>query len=77
VSLDNEVTRQQWIQAIADDHTSWVQVSDLRGFEGETVQRYGVKAVPQNFLIDPTGKTVASSLRGSMLLAVLANFIKL
>jgi len=76
ISLDNEATRQQWIQAIADDHTSGVQVSELRGFEGEIVQSYGVKAVPQNFLIDPTGKIVASSLRASMLLVVLANLIK-
>ncbi|RZJ58222.1 MAG: AhpC/TSA family protein [Hymenobacter sp.] len=76
VSLDDEKTRARWVQAIADDHTPWVQVSDLRGFESETARRYGVKAIPQNFLLDPSGKIVASNLRGNALATALAKFTK-
>lgn len=76
VSLDEEKTRQKWVQAIADDHMPWTQVSDLRGFDSETAQHYGVKAIPQNFLIDPSGKIVASNLRGDELVTTLAKFIK-
>lgn len=76
VSLDEEKTRQKWVQAIADDHMPWAQVSDLRGFASETAQQYGVKAIPQNFLVDPSGKIVASNLRGEELATTLAKFIK-
>lgn len=65
VLLDNEETRAQWVQAIADDHTLWVQVSELRGMESEAARRYGVHAIPENFLVDPSGKIVATNLRGT------------
>jgi peroxiredoxin len=76
VSLDDEKSREKWVKAIADDHMPWTQVSDLHGFASEIAERYGVKSIPQNFLIDPTGKIVASNLRGDELLAALARFIK-
>ena len=76
VSLDEEKTREKWVKAIADDHMPWTQVSDLHGFDSETAQQYGVKAIPQNFLVDPSGKIVASNLRGEELATTLAKFIK-
>jgi len=76
VSLDEEKTRAAWVKAIADDHMPWAQVSDLRGFDSAVAQQYGVKAIPQNFLVDPSGKIVASNLRGEELLTTLAKFIK-
>lgn len=76
VSLDEEKTRAAWVKAIADDHMPWAQVSDLRGFESAAAQQYGVKSIPQNFLVDPSGKIVASNLRGEELMATLAKFIK-
>ena len=76
VSLDDEKSREKWVKAIADDHMPWTQVSDLGGFSSTVAARYGVKSIPQNFLIDPTGKIVAANLRGEELLATLARFIK-
>jgi peroxiredoxin len=76
VSLDTEATRAQWLKAIADDQMPWVQVSDLGGFQGEVAQHYGVHAIPQNFLVDPNGNIVATSLHGSALLTTLATFLK-
>jgi len=76
VSLDRSGERDKWLKAIQDDHMPWTQVSDLRGFETEAAKRYGVLSIPQNFLIDPTGKIVASSLHGAALEATLAKLIK-
>lgn len=76
VSLDEKKTRAAWVKAIADDHMPWVQVSDLHGFESPVAQQYGVKSIPQNFLVDPSGKIVASNLRGDHLLETLAKFLK-
>lgn len=76
VSLDEPNTRDKWLKAIAADQLSWPQVCDTGGFEGEVAQRYNVNAIPQNFLIDPTGKIVAVNLRGGELEAALAKFLK-
>jgi len=76
VSLDKEDGRANWLKAIADDHLTWTQVSDLRGFDNEVAKRYGVQSIPQNFLIDPSGKIVATNLRGDELQATLAKIIK-
>jgi peroxiredoxin len=76
VSLDKEDGRAKWLKAIQDDQLAWTQVSDLHGWENEAAKRYGVQSIPQNFLIDPTGKIVATNLHGNELQAKLAQFFK-
>ena len=74
VSIDVEKNRAQWLKAIADDKLTWPQISDLKK-ENEAARLYSVQAIPQNFLIDPTGKIVATTLRGDELKATVARFI--
>lgn len=62
VSLDNN--RQPWLKAIKNDNLSWTQVSDLKGWNNEAAAKYNIQSIPQNFLIDPTGKIIAKNLRG-------------
>lgn len=62
VSLDNN--RQPWLKAIKNDNLDWTQVSDLKGWNNEAAASYKVQAIPQNFLIDPSGKIIAKNLRG-------------
>jgi peroxiredoxin len=76
VSLDNEKDRAKWIKAIQDDQLPWKQVSDLRGWENEAARTYQVRGIPQNYLIDPTGKIIAANLKGADLRATLAQHIK-
>jgi peroxiredoxin len=76
VSLDSEESREKWVKAIQEDHLSWPQVSDLRGWKNEAARSYAVHAVPQNYLIDPSGKIVAANLRGEKLTAALAQYLK-
>jgi peroxiredoxin len=64
VSLDEEKSKDKWLQAIKKDELTWPQVSDLKGFESDAAIKYGVKAIPANFLIDPNGIIVAKNLRG-------------
>jgi peroxiredoxin len=60
VSLDNN--RKSWIKAINKDKLAWAHVSDLKFWRNEAAQMYGVKTVPQNYLIDPTGKIIARNI---------------
>jgi peroxiredoxin len=77
VSLDRESGKADWLQAIKDDNlTGWPQVSDLKFWQSEVVDLYGIEGIPQNFLLDPEGKIIATNLRGPALEAKLAEVIK-
>lgn len=65
VSLDED--KEDWLKAIAKDKLLWTQVSDLKGWNNEVAQKYKVKSIPQNLLIDPNGKIIAKNLRGDAL----------
>jgi thiol-disulfide isomerase/thioredoxin len=73
VSLDNK--QDAWEKAIADDKLPWLHVSDLKGWKNVVGELYSVRAVPQNFLIDPNGIIVAKNLRGKELEAKLATLL--
>ncbi|SDY06302.1 TlpA disulfide reductase family protein [Hymenobacter psychrophilus] len=76
ISLDEANARTKWLKAIADDQLAWTQVWDISGMDGTTAKRYNVRGIPQNFLIDPSGKIVAVNLRGDDLPATLAKLLK-
>ena len=65
VSLDRE--KEAWIKAIADDQLVWNQVSELKYWQSEIAQKYGVSAIPCTFLLDKEGKIIAKNLRGENL----------
>lgn len=68
VSLDGENEKKAWLKAIKDDGLTWTQVYDPKGNrKNEAVIKYGVQSIPENFLIDTSGKIIAKSLRGEAL----------
>jgi len=74
VSLDND--KEAWIKAIKNDGLNWKQVSDLKQWESTMVPLYGFDGIPFNVLVDPSGKIIASSLRGQDLEKTLAAVLK-
>jgi len=68
VSLDRPGEKDAWLAAIRKDSLEWTQVSDLKYWYNEVAKLYDIRAVPQNFLIDPNGKIIARNLRGEDLL---------
>ena len=76
VSLDQPGKKDAWLAAIKKDGLVWTQVSDLKFWNNEAAALYGVRGIPQNFLIDPAGKIVATNLRGEELQAKLAELLK-
>lgn len=65
VSLDSH--KGSWEKAIREDGLSWIHVSDLKGGKNEAAILYDIKAVPQNFLVDPNGVIIAKNLRSHQL----------
>jgi thiol-disulfide isomerase/thioredoxin len=62
VSLDKD--KDAWKKAIAQDHLSWTQMSDLKYWNSQAVETFGFQGIPFNVLVDPTGKVIGESLRG-------------
>lgn len=67
VSLDRPNAKDKWMKAIHDDGLVWNHVSDLKFWDNEVAKQYGIRAIPQNLLIDPQGKIIAKNLNGDKL----------
>lgn len=76
VSLDQPGKQQAWMDAIHKDELTWTHVSDLKFWDNEVAKMYGIRAIPQNFLIDPDGKIIAKNIRGDELQETLKEHIK-
>lgn len=75
VSLDK--SRTAWKQAIASDRLAWpYHVSDLRAWGSEAARLYGIRSIPMNYLVDPSGVIVAKNLRGTALDMELDKYVK-
>jgi peroxiredoxin len=75
VSLDRPGKKDDWIKAIKDDGLTWTHVSDLQFWNNEAAKLYHIQGIPQNILVDPTGKIVGKNLRGPALEAKLCEIL--
>lgn len=66
VSLDKN--KDSWLKAIQTDQLTWIQVSDLNGWQNKVAQLYNIRSIPQNLLLDPKGVIIARNLRGRELI---------
>lgn len=73
VSLDNK--QEAWVEAIAKDELTWTHVSDLKGWKNEAAAMYAVRSIPANFLVDNTGKIIATNLREAALAEKLSELL--
>jgi peroxiredoxin len=64
VSLDQPGAKDKWLAAIHKDGLAWTQLSDLKYWNNEVSTAYGIQSIPQNILLDPSGKIIAKGLRG-------------
>ncbi|WP_129713888.1 TlpA disulfide reductase family protein [Pedobacter sp. SYP-B3415] len=65
ISLDTDAAA--WKQAIAADDLTWTHAGELKDFNGPTVEKYRVQAIPTSYLVDPSGKIIAKNLRAEAL----------
>ena len=76
VSLDRPGKKQSWLDAIHKDGLAWTHVSDLKFWDNAVAKEYGIRAIPQNLLLDPSGKIIAKNIRGEELEKKLDEVIK-
>lgn len=68
ISVDTD--RDKWLKAIKEDNLTWTNLSEVNGW-GDITRLYGIKAVPQNFLIDPKGIIIEKNIETDKLVNVL------
>lgn len=76
VSLDGAAQKKAWLNAIQADGLTWLQLADLKAWQNSAALIYGVKAIPENYLIDPAGKIIAKNLRGQELRSMLSKIFE-
>ena len=74
VSLDKE--KEDWMDAVNSDKLAWTQVSDLQEWNSVAVSTFNFNGIPFNVLVDPSGKIIGQSLRGTELDQKLAEVLK-
>ncbi len=74
ISLDED--KASWLEAIKEDKLNWQHISDLKKWESIVVGAYQIEGIPFNVLIDPTGKIIATELRGQALQETLAGVLQ-
>lgn len=75
VSLDRQNQKQKWIQAIEDDQLTWDHVSHLKFWKDPIAVQYGVRSIPQAYLLDEDGVIIAKNLRGNQLREKVAEYL--
>lgn len=76
VGLSLDDSESAWLRAVDKDALPWTQLLDRASGKTTVSQLYGISAIPNNFLIDPQGKIIATNLRGEALEKALANLLK-
>ncbi len=67
ISAQLNLAKEKWVKAIEQDGLEWdTHVSDLQYWNSIAAQTYGVRSIPQTFLIDREGKIAAINPRNNL-----------
>jgi len=73
LSVGIETNKKRWLAAIKKDNLEWPNhVSDIKRLEDHVALAYGIKEIPNTFLIDGTGKIIGVNLSIEKLDEILA-----
>lgn len=62
ISLD--IDKNRWEQAVRNDTLQWEQVCNFSGWSTSIVEQLGIRALPANILINPSGKIEGKNMSG-------------
>lgn len=62
VSLDE--SESQWKNAVKDMNMTWLQLSDLQGWDNSAARMYGIRSIPFTIIVDSEGGVLETGLRG-------------
>ena len=74
VSLDTN--KERWLKAIVDDNRTWSNVNSFDGFKTDAAHQLAVTALPNNYLVDDSGKIIAKDVHGDELKSLINKLFK-
>lgn len=74
VSLDEE--RNSWLNAIEKMKMTWLQLSDLQGWNCSAARLFNVNSIPATLFVNSKGQVVAINLRGEALKMFISKALK-
>lgn len=60
-SFSVDAKQDDWLKALKEENTTWINVLSKNGFKDECPMQYGIQGVPASFLIAADGTIVASN----------------
>lgn len=73
VSIDDK--EKDWKQALKEENMKWTQLCDLKGQEGEVINKYKIQGVPFCLILDKEGRIIDHGVRGSELDVLLIKYL--
>ncbi|MCP4977223.1 MAG: AhpC/TSA family protein [Maribacter sp.] len=67
IGVAGDFVEDRWKKAIIKDGLPWVNISDIKGFDGTVLKMYGIKSLPYTVLLDKEGKIIEKGLTGEEL----------
>lgn len=74
ISLDED--RDKWLSAIKGLGISWIQLSDLEGWNSKAAKLFNVNSIPYTIVVSQDGTILAAGLRGESLKDFIDNKFK-
>ena len=62
ISLDSKADA--WAKGVKDLNITWIQLSDLKGWQNAGAALYGVNSIPHTVLVDKDGTIIAKNIHG-------------
>ncbi len=76
LGVSTDVRKEHWLAAVELDGLIWTNLCSLEKWnENEVVKSYALRQVSQNFLLDNSGKIIATDLRGEDLINTLESLL--
>lgn len=75
ISISLDVNKLSWCKAIKVDKMEWINLSDLSGIESDIAVRFGINAIPSNFIITQDRKVIGKNLKGEELYSIVKSVL--
>lgn len=71
VTMNTGKEKAAWLKAIEEDHITWPQMADGKGFQGAIAKTYQISILPASAIIDKDGTYISTGMLGENLYQLL------
>lgn len=76
VSISLDHSKVKWKKAVQKDKITWIQISDLKGWNNAIAKRFFIDVIPYNILIDKNKQIIGSNLSPESISQLLDKLLK-